>query len=289
MKNKYYKPLIVLLFVILCAVMFVAVRYVNITASTFKFANLDKKAVLTMKLESSYGELKATLRQKYAKLLANSIEETRLEFNNSLKEILGEEYLIKRKELSQLETQIKKDRNDFLNSSEYLNGKQKLKDLKQKIDNTANENEKEELQSEFNVALNELSTLNVKFNNVLKSKREEIDCLKGKLKQLFISKKDEITIVKDKLEEKTKQNIAEIISQFNFELKELNEAFAVSLEKREMPFDDEFLGDISVVSKFENDCINENTVQDASVKLELISVDGVDDVVVLENTSKLKS
>ncbi|MBR5439667.1 MAG: hypothetical protein IKV61_05600 [Clostridia bacterium] len=289
MKNKYYKPIVILLFVILCAVMFVAVRYVNVTASTFKFSNFDKKAELTMKLESSYGELKATLKQKYAKLLANSIEETRLEFDNSLKEILGEEYLIKRKELSQLETQIKKERNEFLKSDEYLNGKQKLKDLKQKIDETSNENEKEELQSEFNVTLNELSTLNVKFNNVLKSKREEIDSLKSELKQLFSNKKDEISAVKDRLEQKTKKNIGEIISQFNFELKELNEAFAVSLDKREMPYDDEFLGDISVVSKFENDCINENTVQDASVKLELISVDGVDDVVVLENTSKLKS
>ena len=84
-------------------------------------------------------------------------------------------------------------------------------------------------------------------------------------------------------------NIANIITQFNFELKELNDAFSFSVTAREMPFDDDFANNISVLSKFESDCFNESEVVNSDVKVELVSLDGLDDVVVLENTSKLKS
>ena len=289
MKNKYFKPLIAVLFIVLCAVMLIACRYVSLSASTFKFTNYYKRTVLTMNINSSYNELKATLRQKYAEMLSNSIEETRVEFNSALKQILGEEYVEKRQKLIKLESNLKAQRNEFLNSEDYLNGKEKLKNLKLKIDKTSNEDEKEELQSEFNACLNELSTLNIKFNNVLKAKREEIDALKGQLKALFKSKKGEIEKERDRLEQKTKQNILNIVNQYNFELKELNDAFSVSSTLREMPFDNDFLNDLSVVSNFENDCLGEAVQAESSVKLELVSTDGLDDVVVLENTSKLKS
>ena len=289
MKNKYYKTLLAVMFIIICATIFVAFRYVKITASTFKFTNSSNKVVLTMNFDSSYNELKHDLKQKYVKKLADVIEKTRLEFNNALNNVLGSSYIEKRNELTQLENEIKKDRNEFLNSSDYLNGKQALKEIKDKIDETFDEDKKEELQSEFNVKLNELSTLNIKFNNVLKSKREKYDEIKGELKALFNSKKDELKKQKETIEQKTKQEIANIITQFNFELKELNDAFTVSINEREMPFDNSFINDLTAVAKFENECLNENEVQNSSVKVELVEFDGLDDVVVLENTSKLKS
>ncbi len=289
MKNKYYKTLLAVMFIIICATIFVAFRYVKITASTFKFTNSNNKVVLTMNFDSSYNELKLDLKQKYVKKLADVIEKTRIEFNNALNNVLGTSYIEKRNALTQLENEIKKDRNEFLNSSDYLNGKQALKDLKQEIDETFDEDKKEELQSEFNAKLNELSTLNIKFNNVLKSKREKYDEIKGELKALFNSKKDELKKQKETIEQKTKQEIANIITQFNFELKELNDAFSVSVNVREMPFDNNFINDLTAVAKFENECLNENEVQNSSVKVELVEFDGLDDVVVLENTSKLKS
>ena len=290
MKNKYYKTLIAVFFIVICAFMLIAGRYVKLSVKTFKFEKLqNNKVMLTMNNNSSYNELKSSLRQKYAKMLADTIEETRVEFNSELKRVLGEEYVEMRNELTSLESEIKAQRNEFLMSSEYLTGKKKLIELGQKIDATTNNDEKEELRSEFNVTLNELSTLNVKFNNVLKAKREKVDETRAKLKELFNSKKDELKKVKDELEIKTKQNIANIISQFNFELKELNDAFSVSVTAREMPFDDDFTKDISVLSKFESDCFTESEVTESDVKVELVSLDGLEDVVVLENTSKLKS
>lgn len=289
MKNKYYKTLIAVMFIIICATIFVAFRYVKITASTFKFTNSNKKVVLTMNLNSSYNELKLDLKQKYVKKLSDVIEQTRIEFNNSLNNVLGASYVEKRNALTQLENEIKKDRNEFLNSNDYLNGKQVLKELKDKIDETFDEDKKEELQSEFNVKLNELSTLNIKFNNVLKAKREKYDEIKGELKALFNSKKDELKKQKEIIEQKTRLEIANIISQFNFELKELNDAFSVSINEREMPFDNNFVNDLNAVAKFENECLNDSEVQNSNVKVEVVALDGLEDVVVLENTSKLKS
>ena len=290
MKNKYYKTMFTIFFIVTCAITMVVGRYVKQAVNTFKFNNLQhNRVVLTMNINSSYNELKLTLKQKYSKMLADAIEATRNDFNDSLKSVLGEEYLEKRNKLTELESQIKKERNEFLNSGKYIEGKQKLKELKEKIDATTNEDDKEALTSEFNAELNKLSTLNIQLNNVLKSKREEIDLIKGELRALFNSKKEEIKKEKEVIEQKTKQEIANIITQFNFELKELNDAFAVSVIGREMPFDNGFINDLSAVSKFENECLNENAEENSSVKVELVSVDGLDDVVVLENTSNLKS
>lgn len=290
MKNKYNKPLFTIIFIVICAVMIVVGRYVKLAVNTFNFTNIrGNRITLTMSNTSSYNELKNPLREKYAKLLKGVIDDTREEFNTVIHNVLGAEYATLRENLTNLEREVKKQRDEFLSSAEYVDGKQKLKDIKKKLDEVEDDTIRLDLNKEFNVALNNLSTLNIKFNNVLKQKREEIDAIKQQIKSLLGSKKEELIKEKSVLEESTKKKIAKIIADYNFELRELNDAFSVSLISSELPFDDEFVSNLTATSNFETEYIaNENSAK-SNVNVELVTLDGLEDVVVLENNSKLKS
>ncbi len=295
MRNKYYKGLILALFILFCAVIYITSDYVLDAVQTFKFIGGNTKRVQLVMENSCYDELKQSLKQKYAKKFVQMLDETRVNFDAELKSILGEEYMKTRQELVAIDNEISSIRKEFLSSSEYVSKKAELKEIKSKLDAIKEDNsEKEELQSKFNVALNELSTLNVKLNNQCKDKREKKDEIRTQLKKLFNEKQDELLKAKTKIEQQTRQNIATIFNEFNFELNELNDAFGIKSRARELPFDESELNVESVATKFESDYFSGNLNDNVSdnqdgVKVEFVTLDGIDDVVVSENSSKLKS
>ncbi len=295
MRNKYYKTLIITLFILFCAVLLVTSNYVLDAVQTFKFVgNKPKKVELVMQYNNCYDELKQSLKEKYAKKFFKMLDETRVTFDGKLKSILGDDYMKTRQELVTIDNEIATIRKEFLSSSEYVSKKAELKEIKSKLDAIKEDNsEKEELQSKFNVALNELSTLNVKLNNQCKDKREKKDEIKRNLKKLFDQKQKALFEAKRQLELETRQKIAQILNEFNFELSELNDAFDIKSKIKEFPFDEANLNIESVATKFESDYfsgnLNDNVASDNGVKVEFVTLDGIDDVVISENPSKLKS
>ena len=117
---------------------------------------------------------------------------------------------------------------------------------------------------------------------------------KDEVFEFVCEKEDELLKAKTKIEQQTRQNIATIFNEFNFELNELNDAFGIKSRARELPFDESELNVESVATKFESDYFSGNLNDNVSdnqdgVKVEFVTLDGIDDVVVSENSSKLKS
>lgn len=276
MKNKYIYFYIIMLFALICATLYISTNYyVSTTFKTISKNNLGVIKVNAMSTDSTFNELKDSIKTKYNKKLVSELDVISKEYKDEIVKILGDNYESLSKKLS-INTQIIQIKSkEFLNSKEYLDKKHQMAKLKSKMDKAEGE-EYDKLYSDFQVVLNEISTLNVKLNNQLNDIRSSNDQIKTELKKLFDDNKDKIVALRTEYKNKVSSLILNIINEYNFELYELSDAFNVKLPKiREFPFDIENFNFKCVSSSYEAEYFNEPFTEsaDSSTKIEFIDVD----------------
>ena len=142
------------------------------------------------------------------------------------------------------------------NVAKYLSAKKELAELKQKIDNST-ESEKDGYLEEFRQKLNNITTLNTKLNNQLKSERDRLESIKASTKKMFSSKAKELISIRVELMNSTRIELKALLSDYMLELKELNSAFNEEFKEGSFPFDVASMGDSLVAGKLENECYTE--------------------------------
>ncbi len=223
----------------------------------------------------SYLELKKSIKDKYITKLSNDLNEFSGEYKNGISIILGDDYLTFEEKLEGIKKQIKDKKVSFLNSQEYLDKKQELLILKEEMDKASDE-DYEKCYQNFQKALSEISTLNVKLNNSLKELNAKKDEVVLKLTSLFDENKEKLIEFRSAQKKVLSDIILNVINEYNFELKELNTAFSKNQNKmREIPFDVETFSFKRVVMPFESEYFNETVVaeEEASTKIEFVDVD----------------
>ncbi len=273
MKQKNLTTIIILLFTLLCAGIYITYNYYSETSSAFKKFSAETEIRLVHNQNSSYLELKKSIKEKYFKRLNDDLSNFSSEYKKGIESILGSKYANYEEDLKSIRTQIHDKKVEFLNSKEYLDKKQEMLDLKAKMDKAEGE-EYDKLYEEFQKSLSEISTLNVKLNNSLKDLKSKHDDIKTKLTSLFDKNKDALIKFRQEKKKAVNQMLLTIINEYNFELSELNSAFGVSQNKmREFPFDAHEFTFKSVVSSFESEYFNETSVESADLTTKVEFVD----------------
>lgn len=273
MKNKNITGFILAIFLFVCAILMISCSYYQKSTPTFLKLAYRKEIIV----DDSYLELKNSLFQKYEKRFNELLESTKKEYTESFTEILGEEYKTLNESLENNISTQRTMRANFLNGEEYLNAKRKMYDLKSKMDAETDGDKKDELFAEFQSSLADISTLNIKLNNSLKAYKEKESSIRESLKNLYDGKKEQLLNAKKQIENKTRTELLSLLSEFNFELKELNEVYGIVNGKKEYPFNLEKVNGYSVASKFDSDYFYGNSLEtssDNSTEIEIYDENG---------------
>ena len=254
MRNKFFKTIFFIFILMICsAILIGAKEYKKSTATVNTFKNVG---FISMNETSGYNELKLSVDQKYTKEFVKILNETQYELKSEMASILGEEYKTLTNEYDQINDYIASQIKIFNSSEEYTVLRDKLGTLKEKID-SLDKSSKEEYLDEFRGVLGEISTLNNKFNNQLKEKRDRLCQIKGEVKELFVKNKEELIKARQNSMDSTRKKLAELFSSYNVEIRELNDAFGVKQTKPSYPFDVDSMKECMVAGKLESECFNE--------------------------------
>jgi len=197
-----------------------------------------EKGMITENLDESYIELKSDLKKKYTLLIFNSLEDIKSELARNTQKILGADFLNLSDEIEELKEANDKLRSDFFSSEEYVSAKNKLTELKTKLD-SAQEDDKQAVMEELKTALSDISTLNVKLKNLQKENGDKIKSDIDKISEMVEANKDKIEDLKDETIKSTHESIDSVIRNYNSELSALNETFNVEPKiTSELPFDE---------------------------------------------------
>jgi hypothetical protein len=275
MRKKFFKGILFVFILMLCSAILVGVKLQAKNVTTFK--SLKKVGVVSMVENSGYNELKSSIDQKYTQSFVKILNETSNSMQNEIKGVLGEEYQSLKIEYDQITDYISDEIRKFNNSADYVAKRNELSSLKVKID-SLDKSSKEEYLDEFRKVLGEISTLNTKFNNNLKSKRERLDEIKGSVKELFVKNKETLIEIRRKSMESTREKLKELFVSYNVEVKELNDAFGIDKKPCDYPFDISSMQNCLVAGKLETECFNE-----------ILGLNGVSPVIYSENSSNLIS
>ncbi len=259
MRNKLVKTLIFVFILMICSILFISgTKYISEVSNIKSFGVIQGMALET---SSGYNELKSSIDQKYTKEFVKILNQTSDGLKNGIRAILGDEYFLLSNEYNEILDEILKQKRDFELSEEYLSLKNKLASLKVKID-SVDKSSKEEYVDEFKKTLSDVSTLNTKFNNKLKSKRDRLSEIEIEVKKLFYNNKKDLIKLRLNQMHETKVKLKELIEGYNFEIKELNDAFEVNANGQELPFDVKTMQNLMVAGKLETECfaeiLNEN-------------------------------
>ncbi|MBQ3235359.1 MAG: hypothetical protein IJA97_04290 [Clostridia bacterium] len=256
MRNKFLKSIFFVFILMLCSAIIIAVKSYTKSVTTFK--KLGSIGVISMldNKSSGYNELKTSIDQKYTQEFVKLLNQTQNSLKCGMRDILGDEYSSLSEEYNQIVDYISGEMRTFNNSTEYQSLRAKLADLKAKID-AVDKSSKQEYLDEFRAVLSEISTLNTKFNNQMKDKRDRLFEIKGLVKDLFAKNKDDLlTLRKAKMDE-TRGLLKELLVAYSVEIKELNEAFSIKECSSAMPFDITSMQDVMVAGRLETECYNE--------------------------------
>ena len=274
MKQKNISIAFLLIFTILCATAYIGYNYFSKNVGAFKKLSPELEVKVVSLNDSSYLELKNSIKEKYLKKLTNELNTFSCDYKKGITDILGNNYNKYVEELDKIKLEIHDKKVNFLNSEEYLSKKQELLALKEIMDKASDE-EYDKCYENFQKALSEISTLNVKLNNSLKALKDKQTDLRNKLTKLFDNNKDKLVNFRNNQKKKISEVILTIINEYNFELSELNTAFGVSQNKmREIPFDVDKFSFTSVTSSFESEYFSETVVENATedTKIEFVDV-----------------
>ena len=255
MRNKFLKSIFFVFILMICSAIAIFVKEYSKTATTFKSV-VGNVGVISMRENSGYNELKSSIDQKYTKEFVKILNETSNSLKSDIEGVLGENYVALKVEYDGICDFISNEVKKFNNSKDYLDLKEKLAVLKEKID-ALDKSSKQEYLEEFRGVLSEISTLNTKFNNTLKDKRDRLEEIKCEVKELFVKNKDALIDLRRKNMDKTRELLKELLVSYSVELKELNEAFNVNDKAPDYPFDVKTMDDCLVAGKLETECYNE--------------------------------
>ena len=274
MKQKNITIILLFIFSIICATAYIGYNYFSKNIGAFKKISPGLEVRLVSLNDSSYLELKSSIKEKYLKKLTDELTVFSKDYNKGITEILGKDYNKYVEELEKTKLEIHYKKVNFLNGEEYLNKKKEMLDIKSKMDKAEGE-EYDKLYEDFQKALSEISTLNVKLNNSLKELKVKHNEIRTKLTKLFDNNKDKLIKFRNTQKKKISEVILTIINEYNFELSELNCAYGINQNKmREIPFDVDKFSFKSVSSPFESEYFNETIVErdESDVKIEFVDL-----------------
>lgn len=277
MRYRIIKIIITVFVALLCSIMFISAKYYVRTVQSFKTFYKESEIRLTSMQNDCYNQLKKSLDDKYAKKLEELLLLTGNEIKGEIKNVLGEEYILLREEFYTTLNSIENKKKEFSLSNEYVSAKENLSRVKGLID-SAPEYEKDKYLDEFRVALNDISLLNTKLNNQLKSERDRLSIIKAEAKKLFIKNSKKLISVRKSLMVETRDKIVSLLNEYKFELGELNSTYNVKNNQNDLSFDFSSINERLREGKLESECF-----------LEILSENSQQTVIVSENTNQILS
>ncbi len=196
-----------------------------------------KDKIITSNCDESYKELKASLKEKYTRILCTAIDEAREVVIKRSSEILSKEYLSMLSETEGLKKTVKEQETEFFNSEKYVTAQKSLTTLKDKLA-TCLDSEKESIQKDLSKLLEQITTMNITIKNRLKVYTDKIKENEKILKEETLKVGVDVLKIKNEIMKFLQQKISECVKCFNEELSELNKTFAKEdANESELPFD----------------------------------------------------
>ncbi|MBO7215229.1 MAG: hypothetical protein J6V66_07035 [Clostridia bacterium] len=256
MRIKFFKSVLFIFILMICSAIALGIKNYQKTIATFKPIGSIMVVSMSENTNFGYNELKTSIDQKYTQEFVKILNNTQSELKCGMADILGDDYQNLTREYDEITEYITAQIKTFNNLEEYTVLKDKLAVLKGKID-SVDKSSKEEYLDEFRGVLGEISTLNNKFNNQLKDKRDRLVEIKGEIKELFVKNKEALIKLRKEKMDKTREDIKTLVHGYSIEIKELNDTFNVNEKFSPLPFDVSSMQDFMIAGKVETECFNE--------------------------------
>lgn len=183
-----------------------------------------------------YLKEKVILDKKYNKQISILVKETEQAVEDKSCEIFGETYCELKKEIEILKTEIDNHRFAFYESKEYTETQNRLSDIQEKIKKCTNENEKAFLQNDLNEEIKKMQTLNIKCENQLKTKTDNLSHCEKDVAAIIEKKRDLLEAYKKQVFLLAKDKLNSIITEYNEELNVLKAKHLIQLStEKEVP------------------------------------------------------
>ena len=170
---------------------------------------------------------------KQFKILING-EKQALEYKSC--EIYGENYCELIKEIEKLKIETDEHRRAFYISNEYIDAQNELGKIQKKLENCADENEKALYKDDLNKAIQKIQTLNVKCENQIKYKTDDLRRCEDDVAAIIKKKEDVLKIYKEQAELSAKAKFSSLIADYNKELNNLKAKYSIEISSEtEMP------------------------------------------------------
>lgn len=183
-----------------------------------------------------YLKEKVLLDEKYNKQFELLVNEEKQVLKDKSCEIYGENYCELKKEIEQLKIEIDKHRRAFYISNEYADAQNELGKIQEKIKNCADENEKALYKDDLNKAIQKIQTLNIKCENQIKYKTDDLKRCEDDVVAIEKKKKDVFENYKTQVELSVKDKFSSLIADYNNDLNDLKAKYSLEISsKTEMP------------------------------------------------------
>lgn len=200
----------------------------------------DINRIVTDDVKAGYEELVKELKSQYSAEIFRRIDDAKDKSYKSLSKTLKNHSPGIFEEVKNLKNRISKIKNEFYNTSEYIEAQSKLVGLRVELDST-DEKTRKEIEKNFSRAMDRISTLNVTINNRVKPLSDKLNADILELKSLAVSPAIDFDNVKADFLDEIDKILSEGIGEFNDRLSEIRARFGIKDANPELPFEENSL------------------------------------------------
>ena len=185
--------------------------------------------------KSQYNELVEELNEKYLVSFSDIFDNAKHTLVEKSEEVLGEDYILIKKQIEDKRNEITSIRETFSSSKELNDLKDKLALIKEKLIE-ADIQDKPSIKEEMSIVLNEITKKNLENFSLMSAKRREIDELIKNFNDIIERKKDDIAEIEKQVIAEAKLKTAQIAVGYKTEIDALSKVFNVLEYSCELPF-----------------------------------------------------
>lgn len=182
-----------------------------------------------------YLKEKVLLDEKYYKRFELLVNGEKQALKDKSCEIYGENYCELIKEIEKLKIEIDKHRRAFYISDEYVDAQNELGKIQDKLKACADENEKALYKDDLNKAIQKIQTLNVKCENQIKYKTDDLKRCEDDVAAIVKKKENVFKDYKEQAELSAKAKFSLLIADYNKELSDLKAKYSIEITEIEIP------------------------------------------------------
>lgn len=182
-----------------------------------------------------YLKEKVLLDEKYNKQFELLVNGEKQALKDKSCEIYGENYCELKKEIEKLKIETDKHRRAFYISDEYVDAQNDLSKIQDKLKTCADDNENALYKDDLNKAIQKIQTLNVKCENQIKYKTDDLKRCEDDVAAIIKKKENVFKNFKEQAELSSKAKFSSLIADYNKELNDLKAKYSIEITEIEIP------------------------------------------------------